>query len=212
MTDKKEVLEALEHAFENDAGLDQFEGVHTQSLDLQSTDRTVSFPALEVKIVGDPRVDEQPGFVRYVRDEDNSAIGVILEWTFEARIEVSVWIPRADRSYNVHSLGADLKLALGRYDDLVYDDILLSPDGEAIEEISSFRVGDGRPDNRRGGSGGLMDVWRQTVYVEYAQRVNTVERYGPFPVIEVVRTPDSTTVVAEQDGERQRIKALPTGF
>lgn len=183
MADKDAVLSAIARALRNAPMLSEIKGVHERELDTDGTDAHSAFPCIELQPISKIQVDEAISFVRYVRDDAGNEIGEIFEWVGGLRVQIAIWTI-AGSGYDAVDISDDLELALFRYDERGYADLLPDGEGGGIAEIN-IRMEGGNPQSGDSLSGGasFLRRWHQDVYTTYTRRVSTLEQYGPLPFI-----------------------------
>ena len=207
MADKDAVIEAIARALRNSTRLSAIKGVYTRELDIEGTNANLEFPLIELQAISNGRLTDGIQFVGYVRDDAGNEIGEIYEWGKRLRVQIDIWT-MSGGGHDAVDLSDELELALFRYDEGGYDDLLPDGNGGGIAEIS-LSIEEGNPANTRVPSGGTVFArrWRQDVMCTFTQRVSTYEEYGPLPYIENVYYPADGDYHADDPDYPDRVEA-----
>lgn len=189
MTNPSQILDAIERALKQASQMSFVESYVTHEIDDDGEDADLYLPAVEIQPIDVIR-DSGPSsdLVDYVTNDQGERIGRLLDVYYNMQVQIDIWtIPDSDYE-NANVLGKKLQKALYKYDDSVGQRLLPEGNGTVLNEVDSFLVANGEraddlsphPSVRR---------WRQTVELDYYQRINTAEEYGPTPTIKGVETP-----------------------
>lgn len=182
----QEVLDALVRGLEQSAA---FSGgtYASQELDPQVINR-LDQPLVELQPIASVRADQwNTDFVDHATDDQGNHIGRIYEATFDADIQIDIWVASGDDQFDATVLGGQLKRALYRYDSQMVGDPLPDGNGGAVGDIETVGVGNGRRQDDLAGPG--VRRWRQDLSVEFVERVNTAQEYEAEDYIATVDSP-----------------------
>lgn len=200
MATPHEVIEAVRRAIEDASLLSEIEAVRTQLLDASGFDSATPYPLCELTIVSQVRSTRaNTDYVRDVTNDDGEVIGEILDAIWTMDLQADIFVP-AVPGYSATELGGKLQKALYRYDDEVRGDLLYDATGDPYQSIAGLLVQDGQRQDDLSSSPSLRR-WRQSLRVDFSDRINTVDLYGPAQPIRSVSTPVPGAMVGGGPGE-----------
>lgn len=185
MTSPRDTLEAIARAIANAGELPAELSVLLQEADTNFEDADIDLPLLEIQLTSaNSIVLNNSDFVGFKTDASGNRIGRVYGSSYEMEIEFSLWTVKDD-GYDPDTLGEMLRTALFKYSSYGPEQSFTDSDGDAIEDINYFRLGDG------GREDDLLQTptvrkWTQTAEVWACEQFSTDEDY-----IVSVNAPDS---------------------
>jgi hypothetical protein len=191
MVTPKESMEAITRAVANEGILPSELSVILEEADPDSSHSNVELPLLEVRPITVDVVDIQNSdFSGFVTDSEGNHVGKVYLSEYEMGVQMNLWTA-VDDSYDPDKLGRQLRQSLYPYSSYGPDEDFLDSDGEAITEISHFKLEEGERDD------GLLESptvrrWSQEAELWACERFSTNEDY----IADVVY-PDDDDVITE---------------
>lgn len=189
MTNVNEILNAIERALKQSGKLSEIESWATEEFDTDGEDANLPVPAVEIQpIMANRSQSTNTDLVDYVEDDQGNRIGRILDVYFDFEVDVDIWTAAGNDATDATELGSQLENALYRYDSQVGQRLLPDGSGNVLNEVTRFVVSEGERADRLTVTPSVRR-WRTTIDMDFYNRINTVEEFGPDPTIKGVRTP-----------------------
>lgn len=192
-----EVLEAIARALQQSTQFDG--GSYINHLaDFEHGDAGLAQPIVELQPVGKVRADAfDSDLVGYTTDQNGDRTGRIFQVDWQMEVQVDIYVAAGNPNLDATRLGYDLETVLLEYDDKQQAKAFPDGDGGTIDDITRFRVGEGRREDDLGGEMGARR-WRQDLEAHFRDQTSTSD-----PTIETVVTPqaDDFTTDDTEDAE-----------
>jgi len=166
--------------------------------DWENGDAGLSQPIVELQPVGKVRADAfDSDLVGYTTDGQGDRTGRIFQVDWEMQIQVDIYVASGNFNLDATALGYDLETVLLEYDSKQQDKAFPDDDGGTIDDITHFRVGEGRREDDLGGEVAARR-WRQDLEARFRDQAETSD-----PTITTVEVPQTSemTVDANEDAE-----------
>lgn len=142
MVSPKESIDAVSRAVANSGELPAEMTLLKREADARSDDADVNLPTMEVQISSIDDVNiSNTDFVDFVTDDSGNEVGRIFLSEYELTIDIDLWTIEKT-SYDPDDLGRRLKKALYPYSSYGPSEDFTDSDGNKIEQITYFRLGD----------------------------------------------------------------------
>ncbi len=196
--------------------------VLTRESDPGGVDGHVDSPFGDLQIVADDRLEAfNTDRVGYVTDDAGNRVGQRFAATFDADLQLDVYVAAGDDRYNATDLGYHAQRVLRQYDTREQGQLLPDPDGNAINDIEDFGVGDGRRADDLTDRPGIRR-WRQDLTVEFTDEITAaISAVGSTPAepapdgeaayVATVDTPAPGDLTGG-DGDTVQIEYVPADF
>lgn len=189
MADPQTVLDAIARALRTSGKLPEVETFLTQETDLTGQNAMEWFPLVEITSISTIRTTEKgTSFVGWVFDDDNHKIGAIYDANFNMTVQIDAYDAAAGTA-NPVNLGTSIRRALYKYDAQMRGDVLVDENGNGHEDITELVIQDGNTSDQLTEYTPGLRRWTQEVDVQFYERVDTTEEYGPAPFIRTVNYP-----------------------
>lgn len=143
-----DAIDAVAKAVADSGNLPAETSVLLQEADAESDDSDIDLPLLEMQLMEAVNVTiSNTDLVGFETDSNGNEIGRVYFSEYEMLVEVNLWTI-ADDGYDPNNLGESLREALYQYSSYGPGKDLVDDNGDPIETITYFRLGDGgRPDD-----------------------------------------------------------------
>jgi len=206
MVNPQTILRGLSTRLEAATGLTT---VLTRESDPGGVDGHVDSPFGDLQIVADDRLEAfNTDRVGYATDDAGNRIGQRFAATFDAELQLDVYVAAGDDEHDATDLGYRTQRVLRQYDDRERGDPLPDPDGQPIDDVEGFGVGDGRRADDLTGRPGVRR-WRQDLAVEFTDVIDTSVAYGDAAYVATVDTPAPGEMTG---GDTVQIEYVPADF
>lgn len=151
-------------------------GLSLQEADTDNDDANIDMPLVEIQPVDvEHVVVNNDDLVGYVTDDEGNRVGKIYFSEYEMEIDINLWTTKGD-GYDPDDLGERLRKALYPHSSYGPQQSFLAEDGEEIDQITYFRLGEGeRADDLI--QTPTVRKWSQTVELWGCEEFRTNEDY-----------------------------------
>lgn len=170
--------------------LSSFAQINPDIHDSGGFNRDLPLPGVDVTLDRKSRLDdggsqgEWTG--EWARDADGNPTGRIFSKLWEVRLLFNVVMWTGDEVHDITGLDEDLSTVLDRFDPDARADFLHDEDGNAIQNIRDFSDEGGEMGRDRSN----LREYEHEAIVEFEQRIDEAEEYGPTPTVNNVLVPE----------------------
>lgn len=185
-----EVLEAIARALRQSTQFDG--GAYINHLaDFENGDAGLAQPIVELQPVGKIRADAfDSDLVGYTTDANGNRDGRIYQVDWEMEVQVDIYVAAGNPNLDATGLGYDLETVLLEHDGKQQAKAFPDGNGGTIDDITHFRVGEGRREDDLGGEMGARR-WRQDLEAYFRDQTSTSE--DPVTTVATPQADDFTT-------------------
>lgn len=169
-----DALEAIGRALQQSS---QFSGGDyiNHLADFEHGDAGLKQPIVVLQPIGKIRADAfDSDLIGYTTDQNGDRTGRIFQVDWEMQVQVDIYVAAGNPNFDATSLGYDLETALLPYDSKQQSKAFPDGDNGSIEDVTHFRVGEGRREDDLGGEMAARR-WRQDLMVHFNDQTSTDE-------------------------------------
>lgn len=187
MTYPNEIKNAIGRALKNDDALSEVTEWFTDEID-PAVQQAVA-PFGQIYFINSANITAwNTNIVDHVTDDAGGRIGYIFESTFDATLQIDLWLAVDDDRYDADELIQQTRTSLREYDSAELDADLQDANGNPLDDIKQIRVRAPSWDLDTNTSPSARKRMLE-VDVRFVDRLNTAEEYGDLPYVETVDYP-----------------------
>lgn len=195
MVDFKTAISSVRNTIEQGSYLNAINEIIIREVDFEGEDSAIKSPFMEITVVSNVQSDpHDTNLVGYETDANGNRTGRIFSASFELDLQMDIYVAAGDAGHDATDLGTELFRALRKHDEREQSLPLPDSDGNPLDDVTHFRLGDGDRNDDLSMSPSIRR-WTKEARLSFKDDVSTSEPYVKTVQVQNEATGGTTTAI-----------------